>query len=146
VGETTSPIDFSPLFVAKLSALDPVAADAPAMLLLRCRGQRTEMSLNANGTWRPLRGADVEVTISADEPTAPRRRWPLATDGRTASMAEDATDAVRALRGGRTSISVTDGTGRSVTSIFDLTGLDAVRNRLGAACRWPNAAAESKGR
>jgi hypothetical protein len=146
MGETTSPIDFSPLFIAKLSALAPVAADAPALLLLRCRGQRTEMSLNANGTWRRSRAGDVEVTISADEPTAARQRWPLAADGRTASMAEDATDAVRALRGGRTSISVTDGAGRNTSSIFDLTGLDAVRSRLGAACRWPNAAAESKGR
>jgi hypothetical protein len=41
---------------------------------------------------------------------------------------------------------VTDGAGRNTSSIFDLTGLDAVRSRLGAACRWPNAAAESKGR
>ncbi len=146
MGETTSPVDFSPLLVAKLYALPPVAANAPEILLLRCRKQRTEMSLSVNGAWRASRDGVVEVTISVDEPTTARLRWPLSTDGRTASMPEDATEAVRTLRGGRTSISVTDGAGHNTSSIFDLAGIDAVRSRLASTCHWPNAAAQSGAR
>jgi len=146
VGETTSPRDFTPLFVAKLYALPPVAADAPEILMLRCRSQRTEMSLGVKGVWRALRGGDVEVTISANQPTSRPLRWRLAVDGRTASMPEEATETVRALSSGRTSISVTDGAGRISSAIFDLSGIDAVRTKLASACHWPNAAVESRGR
>jgi hypothetical protein len=146
VSETTSPRDFSPLFVAKLYALPPVAADAPETLVLRCRNLRTEISLGTSGVWRALRGGDVEVVISPDQPAAKPTRWRLAVDGRTAFGPENPVDLLRALDGGRTSISVTDGAGRAVTATFDLTGIDAVRARLANACRWPNATVESRGR
>ncbi|OKO83323.1 type VI secretion system-associated protein TagO [Bradyrhizobium sp. AS23.2] len=146
VSETTSPRDFSPLFVAKLYALPPVAADAPETLVLRCRNMRTEMSLGANGVWRALRGGDVEVVISPDQPAARPMRWRLAVDGRSASMPGDPVDLVRGLGGGRTSISVTDDAGRISSAIFNLAGIDTVRARLANACRWPNATVESRGR
>lgn len=146
ISETTSPRDFSPLFVAKLYALAPVAADAPGILMLRCRNQQTEMSLGANGVWRALRGGDIEVTIASDQPAAKPMRWRLAADGRTASMPEDPVDVVRALGGGAISISVADGTGRSAGAIFDLAGIDVVRTKIASACRWPNATVELRGR
>jgi hypothetical protein len=146
ISETTSPRDFSPLFVAKLHALPPVTANAPDMLVLRCRNQRTELSLGANGLWRALRGGEVEVAISSDQMTARPMRWRLASDGRTASMPEDPVELVRAWGVGRTSISVTDGAGRNTSAIFELAGIDAVRARLASACRWTNATVESRGR
>ncbi|MFT4118050.1 type VI secretion system-associated protein TagO [Bradyrhizobium sp.] len=132
--------------MAKLHALPPVAADAPEMLVLRCRNQRTELSLGVNGIWRALRGGDVEVMISPDQSTTRPMRWRLAADGHTAAMSEDPVDLVRALDGGRRSISVTDGAGRNVTSIFDFAGIEAVRAKLANACRWPNTTLESRGR
>jgi hypothetical protein len=113
------------------------------MLVLRCRNQRTEMSLGANGVWRALRGGVVEVVISPDRAAARPPRWRLAVDGRAAFMPDDP---VRALDGGRTSISVTDATGRTASAIFNLAGIDAVRAKLANACRWPNAMVESRGR
>jgi hypothetical protein len=146
VSETTSPRDFSPLFVAKLYALPPVAADAPETLVLRCRNQRTEMSLGANGVWRALRGGSVEVVISPDQPAARPMRWRLAVDGRTAIMPDDPVELVRGLGGGRASISVTDDAGRITSAIFNLAGIDTVRAKLANSCRWPNATVESRGR
>ena len=146
ISETTSPRDFSPLFVAKLYALPPVIANAPEVLVLRCRNLRTELTLGANGLWRALRGGEVEVAISPGQATAPPMRWRLASDGRTASMAEDPVELVRALRVGRTSVSVADGAGRNTSAIFELAGIDAVRARLASACRWTNATVESRGR
>jgi hypothetical protein len=148
ISETTSPRDFSPLFVAKLYALAPVPADAPGVLVLRCRNQQTQLSLGANGVWRAFRGGDIEVSvgIASDQSAAKPMRWRLAADGRTASVLEDAVDVVRALGGGTISISVTDGTGRNAGAIFDLTGIDVVRARLASVCRWPNATVESRAR
>lgn len=146
ISETTSPRDFSPLFVAKLYALLPVPADAPQTLVLRCRNQRTEMSLGANGVWRASRGGDVEVVMSSDQAAARPLRWRLAVDGRTAFMTDDPVDLIRALDGGRVSIAVTDGAGRTISATFDLAGIDMVRARLANACRWPNATVESRGR
>jgi hypothetical protein len=146
ISETTSPRDFSPLFVAKLYALPPVAGNAPEMLVLRCRNLRTELTLGANGLWRALRGGEVEVAISPGQVTAPAMRWRLASDGRTASMPEDPVELVRALRVGRTFISVADGAGGNTSAIFELAGIDAVRARLASACRWTNATVESRGR
>jgi hypothetical protein len=146
ISETTSPRDFSPLFVAKLYALSPIAADAPQTLVLRCRNEHTEMSLGANGVWRPSRSADVEVAMPSDRPAARPLRWRLAVDGRTAFMADDPVGLLRTLSGGRMSVAVTDGAGRTVSATFDLAGIDIVRARLANACRWPNATVESRGR
>ncbi|WFU80905.1 hypothetical protein QA645_41950 [Bradyrhizobium sp. CIAT3101] len=146
ISETTSPRDFSPLFVAKLYPLAPVAADTPGILVLRCRNEQTEMSLGTNGVWRALRGGEVEVTITSDPAATRPMRWRLAADGRTAFMPEDPVNFVRGLGGGTTSISVTDGTGHSAGATFDLIGIDIVRARLASACRWPNVTVESRGR
>ncbi|MBR1179592.1 hypothetical protein JQ617_36900 [Bradyrhizobium sp. KB893862 SZCCT0404] len=146
ISETSSPRDFSPLFVAKLYALLPVPADAPQTLVLRCRNQRTEISLGASGVWHASRGGDVEVVMSSDQAAARALRWRLAVDGRTAFMADDPVDLIRALDGGRMSVAVTDGTGRTLSATFDLAGIDSVRARLANVCRWPNATLESRGR
>jgi hypothetical protein len=146
ISETTSPRDFSPLFVAKLYALSPIAADAPQTLVLRCRNERTEMSLGANGVWRPSRSGDVEVAMPSDLPAARPLRWRLAVDGRTAFVADDPVGLLRTFSGGRMSVAVTDGAGRTISATFDLAGIDIVRARLANACRRPNATVESRGR
>lgn len=146
ISETTSPRDFSPLLVAKLYALPPIAADAPQTLVLRCRNERTEMSLGANGVWHASRSGDVEVAMASDLPAARPLRWRLAADGRTAFMTDDPVGLLRSLNGGRMSVAVTDGAGRTISANFDLAGIDIVRARLAKACRWPNATVESRGR
>lgn len=146
VSETVSPRDFSPLFVAKLYALPPVAPDGPETLILRCRNLQTEISLGGSKAWRALRGREVEVVISPDQPAAKPMRWRLSVDGRSAVAPENSVDLLRGLEGGRMAISVTDGTGRAVAATFDLTGIEAVRARLAKACHWPNATVESRGR
>jgi hypothetical protein len=84
--------------------------------------------------------------MSADQAAARSLRWRLAVDGRTAFMTDDPVDLIRALDGGRMSIAVTDGAGRTLSATFDLAGIDSVRARLANACRWPNATVESRGR
>jgi hypothetical protein len=66
IGETTSPVDFSPLLVAKLRPVAP-ASDRATVLMLRCRSPRIELSVRAQGTWRPSRAGDADVAAN---------RWP----------------------------------------------------------------------
>jgi hypothetical protein len=146
VSETVSPIDYSPLVLAELHALTPVSNGAPSTLALRCRGSRTEISFRAQGTWRPLRTGGVEVAmLPAGESAAQRFHWPLSPDGRSTSSPQDVRDTVLTFRAGRIAVAVADGVGGGGTAYFDLAGIEAVRARLGAACRWPKML-ESRGR
>ena len=72
--------------------------------------------------------------------------WLLSQDGRTAILPQDAAEIVRAWRGSRVSIAVTDGGGSGGASIFDLSGVETVRARLAAACHWPPSRTEIRGR
>jgi hypothetical protein len=144
IGETTSPVDFSPLLVAELRPVAPVPDGAPAVLTLRCRSARSEISVRTQGTWRPSRTGDVDVALQIDGQGTGHLRWLLSQDGRTASLPQDAAETVRAWRESRVSIAVTDGSGSGGTSIFDLAGVETVRARLAAACHWPPT--EARGR
>jgi hypothetical protein len=146
IGETTSPVDFSPLLVAELRPVAPAADGAPAVLTLRCKSARTEISVRAQGTWRPSRAGDVDVALQTDGQETGHLRWLLSQDGRTAALPLDAAETVRAWREGRVSIAVTDGGGSGRASIFDLSGIERVRARLAAACHWPPSRTEARGR
>jgi hypothetical protein len=146
IGETTSPVDFSPLLVAELRPVAPAPDGAPAVLTLRCRSARTEISVRAQGTWRPSRAGDVDVALQTDGQETGHLRWLLSQDGRTASLPQDAAETVRAWRESRVSIAVTDGGGSGGASIFDLSGIETVRARLAAACHWPPSRTEARGR
>jgi hypothetical protein len=146
IGEKTSPVDFSPLLVAELRPVTAAPNGAPAVLTLRCRGARTEISVRAQGTWRPSRAGDVDVALQTDGKEAVHLRWLLSQDGRTASLPQDAAETVRTWRDSRVSIAITDATGSGGASIFDLSGLETVRARLAAACHWSPSRTEARGR
>lgn len=147
IGETTSPVDFSPLLVAELRPVTPAHDGAPAVLMVRCRNARTEISVRAQGTWRPSRAGDVDVALQTDGQAATEHlRWLLSQDGRTASLPQDASETVRAWSENRISIAVTDGGGSGGASIFNLSGIKTIRARLAAACHWPPSRTEARGR
>jgi hypothetical protein len=146
VGETTSPVDFSPLLIAELRPVTPASNGTPTTLTLRCRGARTEISVRAQGTWRPSRAGDVDVAVQTDGQETGHLRLLLSQDGRTASLPQDATETVRAWKESKVSIAVTDGGGSGGASIFDLAGLETVRGRLAAACHWPPPRTEARSR
>src|SRR5258705_13911814 len=50
ISETTSPVDYSPMITAAISS-----QDAPATFAIRCRGQRTDLLVSTEGSWRASR-------------------------------------------------------------------------------------------
>jgi hypothetical protein len=137
VSQTTSPIDYTPL-IAVAIRLPFSVKHAPTTLAMRCRGGRTEFLVRTEGTWRASRAREVQVDYQINDQPSVRLAWTASADGRTASYRDDASGFLQSLpEGGRLKISVLDGPGPSHEATFQLAGLDAVREKIAAACKWP---------
>jgi hypothetical protein len=140
VSETSSPIDYSPMITATTSS-QPVAKDAPAIFIIRCRGQHTDLLVSTEGSWRGSRANELQVDLRVNDQPALRTQWIASPDGRTAIFRDDAVRFLRSLpEGGRITVSVSDGRGVAHEASFQLIGLDAIRQKIAAACKWTPAA------
>jgi hypothetical protein len=135
VSETMSPVDYSPMITAATSS-QPVAKDAPAIFIFRCRGQHTDLLVSTEGSWRASRTNELQVDVTVNDQPAVRMQWIASSDGRTAIFKDDAVRFLRSLPDrGRIMVSVSDSQGAHETT-FQLTGLNAVRQKVAAACKW----------
>src|SRR6516164_4488349 len=140
VSETMSPVDYSPMITATTSS-QPVAKDAPAIFMIRCRGQRTDVLLSTEGSWRASRANELQVDLTVNDQPAVRMQWIASSDGRTAIFKDDAIQFLRSLPDkGRIVVSVSDSQGIAHEASFQLTGLNAIRQKIAAACKWTPAA------
>ena len=140
VSETMSPVDYSPMISATTSS-QPVAKDAPAIFIIRCRGQRTDLLVSTEGSWRASRANEVQVDLRVNDQPAVRMQWIASSDGRTAIFKDDAVRFLRSLPdGGRIMVSVSDSQGTAHEASFQLNGLDVIRQKIAAACKWTPAA------
>jgi hypothetical protein len=140
VSETLSPVDYSPMITATTSS-QPVAKDAPASFIIRCRGQRTDVLVSTEGSWRASRANELQVDLKVNDQPLVRMQWIASPDGRTAIFREDAVRFLRSLPdGGRIAVSVSDWRGAAHEASFQLTGLDVIRQKIAVACKWTPAA------
>jgi len=140
LSETMSPVDYSPMITATTSS-QPVAKDAPATFVIRCRGQRTDLLVSTEGSWRASRANELQVDFKVNDQPAVGMRWIASPDGRTAIFKDDAVRFLRSLPdGGRIMVSVSDWRGAAHEATFQLTGLDAIRQKIAVACKWTPAA------
>jgi hypothetical protein len=136
VSETMSPLDYSAQITATILAEVP-GKDAPSLFSIRCRGQRTELLVSTSGTWRPSRAGQFKVIHRIDDQPAVEGRWMALASGRTAAFSGDAVRLLRSLpEGGRLSISVFDWQGPAHEGTFHILGVDGVREKIAAACKW----------
>src|SRR5882762_1813335 len=137
VSQTTSPIDYTPL-IAVAIRLPFSVKHAPTTLAMRCRGGRTEFLVRTEGTWRVSRAREVQVDYQINDQPVVRLPWTMSADGRTAIYKDDPVALLQSLpEGARLKINVRDEPGASHEAAFELTGLDAVREKIAAACKWP---------
>jgi hypothetical protein len=137
VSETTSPVDFTPLLAA-MTRLPSSVKQAPNTLAIRCRGGRTELLVRTGGTWRVSRAKEVQVEYQINDQPSVRLAWAASVDGKTAIYKGDPVGLLRSLpEGARLKINVLDGPDPSHEATFPLAGLDAVREKIAAACKWP---------
>lgn len=135
LSETKSPVDFSPLVTAVTRATSDVK-DAPNSFEIRCRSQRTEISIRAGDAWKALRGNELVVEYQINDQPIVRQAWILSADGKTATYRNDSVELLRSLpEGGTMKIALTDKGGVRHGSTFDLTGVSRVRESVGTACK-----------
>jgi hypothetical protein len=139
ISETTSPVDYSPMITAATLSRSN-AKDAPTTFAIRCRGQRTDLLVSTEGSWRASAANELQVDYRINDQPTVRTRWIASTDGRTALFKDDVVRFLRSLPDkGRITLSVSDWQGPAHEATFQLTGLDAIRQKIGTACKWTSA-------
>ncbi len=137
ISETTSPVDYSPLITAMIRS-SSTDKDAPKTLAIRCLGRRTEIVVRTEGNWRASSASDIQVAHQINDQPLVKLTWTASADGNTANYKKDSVGFLRSLpEGARLKISVLDASGRGHEATFELAGLDAVRGRIAASCKWP---------
>jgi hypothetical protein len=144
VSETTSPIDYSPIATATTASRN--AAGGPAMqLTIRCRGGRTELAVTGPAitgrsdnyfiTYRVNGGQSVQLAGAT-----PAFGDGVAFKGDVVALLQSLpADGVLALR-------LLPLSGNELDGIFSLNGLETLRTRIGATCKWPHAIAKPNDR
>jgi hypothetical protein len=139
ISETSSPIDYSPLATATIHSTFSTK-DAPQSMIIRCRQSRTELLLRTEGTLRKSPTGDVPVEYRIDTQPPVDSRW-ASVDGQTAIYKGDAVGLLQSLGdNARIRITLSDRAGSGQSAMFQLAGVDAVRARIGSACKWASGA------
>lgn len=142
ISETTSPVNYEPIVSATVSSRD--GTDGPLMQLsIHCRGGRTEMVVS-----RPAvssGGSDYVISYRIND------GQPVHLAARPPSMGTGAAlpgDVVRLLQSlpeeGHIAVRVANRSGAAQDGHFLLGGLNTVREKLAAVCKWPHAVAKPR--
>jgi hypothetical protein len=143
LSETTSPVDYSPLVTAVISATSDVK-DGPNTLSVRCRARHTEISIRTDRAWGVSRGNDLLVDYQINDRPVVRQPWSLSTDGKTATYRYDPVELLRSIPEDATlKIAVTARGNVRLAATFALTGLSGIRQKVGTACQWAPSTAKA---
>jgi hypothetical protein len=136
LSETISPLDYTPVVLAVTSSR---TASSSLQLSLACRGGRTELVIAGLGTVRP---EDYTVSYRVNNGASVMTAAGKPFFGTGIALK---TDVVRLLQSlpdeGSISVRLVPRTGPASDDLFSLNGMRVVRDKLAAACKWPQAIA-----
>jgi hypothetical protein len=137
VSETTSPVDYSPMVTATTS--DHGAPDGSSMQLsVRCRGGRTELVVTGSAITRNGRDLMISYRVNDDQPVQLAAAAP--SIGAGAAFSGDVVRLLQSLPNeGGIAIRLSTRAGVAIDGHFFLSGIKMVRDKVSAACRWPQA-------
>jgi Type VI secretion system VasI, EvfG, VC_A0118 len=136
VSATTSPVDYGVLITATIHSISG-AKDTASTLIFRCHARQTELSLRMELAWSEMRSTDAQVEYQVNDQPPVRSKWALSADRKTLTYGDDGAGLLRSLpEGAKFKINVPDKPGVAQDSSFQLNGLDIVRKKIAAACRW----------
>ena len=140
ISQTTSPVDYTPIVTATTSARQ-VDGGYAIQLSIRCRGGRTELAVAGSGI--SGRGEDYVISyrVNDGEPvqiaaTVPAFGVGVAFKGEAVPLLQSLPDQ------GDLAIRISPRVGTARDGIFSLAGLETVRGKMAAACKWPHAVAK----
>jgi hypothetical protein len=137
VSETTSPVDYKPI-VAATTAHSPGPEGPSMQLSMHCRGGRTELVVTGSAISR--RGEDYTISyrINDDQPMQLAAVSP--SFGTGAAFKGDVVRLLQSLpEEGGIAIRLSTRAGAALAGYFLLGGLKTARDKVSAACRWPQA-------
>ena len=139
VSETTSPVDYTPIFTAT-TVSQGGATDQPMQLWIRCRSGRTELVVTESASSGSGKDQAISYRIDDKQPVQLAGAQPSFGTGVAFSG-----DVVRILQSlpeqGELAIRLVSRAGAAKEGHFLLGGLKAARDRLAKVCKWPQTVA-----
>jgi hypothetical protein len=137
ISETTSPVDYLPIVTAITSHRD--RPDGSSMQLsIRCRGGRTELVVTGSAVSRNSEELTISYRINDDQLVHLAAAAP--SFGAGAAFRGDVVRLLQSLPDeGGIAIRLSSRAGVATDGYFLLSGLKMVRDKVSAACRWPQA-------
>jgi len=144
VSQTTSPIDYSPIATATTTSRK--IAGSPALRLsIRCRGGRTELAIS--GPSITLRGDDYFISYRVNDGQSVNFGGVAPSFGDGVAFKGDAAALLQSFPAdGELAVIVMPLTGSSQQGSFSLNGLEMLRTKIGATCKWPHMLANPNNR
>ncbi|MBR0955905.1 hypothetical protein JQ566_01005 [Bradyrhizobium japonicum] len=139
VSETTSPVDYSPIVTATASSVS--GSDGAAMqLAIHCRKGRTEVMVAGRALSRSAGEYTVSYRLNSDPPIQLAAASPSFGSG--VAFGGDVVQLLKSLPDdGRIVVRLSTRTGAAQEGHFLLSGFKNVRERMAAACKWPQTVA-----
>jgi hypothetical protein len=138
ISQTTSSVGYAPIATATIASRE-VASESAMQLSIRCRGGRTELALA--GPAISGRGEDYVITYRVNG-GQPVQVAAVPAFGAGVAFKGDAVALLRSLPSeGELAVQLSPRVGTAQDEIFSLVGLETVRAKIAAACKWPHAVA-----
>jgi hypothetical protein len=144
VSETTSPIDYSPIATATTLSRDGAGTSA-LRLSIRCRGGRTELAISDGAITG--RGNDYSISYRVNGGQSVQSAGVAPAFGDGVAFKGDAAALLQSLPAeGDLVVEVMPLRGTAQQGIFSLDGLETLRVKIGATCKWPHVLANPNNR
>ncbi|MDA9444661.1 hypothetical protein XH98_37500 [Bradyrhizobium sp. CCBAU 51745] len=139
VGQTRSPVDFSPIATATISSRQDVGS--AMRLSIRCRAGRTELVVAGSDV--SGRGEDYAISYRVNGGQVIQLPAAAPAFGGGVAFKTDAAALIQSLPSqGQLDVQLSRSTQAFLDASFFLTGLDRVRAKIAATCKWPQAIAK----
>jgi hypothetical protein len=142
ISETTSPVNYTPIVSA--TAVSRGSTDGPLMQLsIHCRGGRTEVVVSGPATSSGGSAYTISYRINDGQPVHLVAGPP--SMGAGAAFPGDVVRLLQSLpEEGHIAVRMSNRSGATQDGHFLLGGLNTVREKLTAACKWPHAVANPR--
>jgi len=140
ISQTSSPVDYAPIATATVASRE-VASGSTMQLSIRCRGGRTELAVA--GPAISGRGEDYVVSyrVNGSQPLQIARGVPAFGAG--VAFKGDVVSLLQSLPSeGELAVHLSPRVGTAQDGSFPLVGLEVVRAKIAAACKWPHVIAK----
>jgi hypothetical protein len=139
ISQTTSPVDYAPIATATTLSRE-VAGGLAIQLAIRCRGGRTELVIA--GPAISGRSADYLISYRVNVGRLEQIAAQAPAFGTGVAIKGDPIALLRSLPDrGELAVHLSPRAGTAHDAVFSLAGLEIVRAKMEAVCKWPHAAA-----